>query len=154
MQPVETLTVVFIEGGVNSVNISIIQHIGCQLKSFAKTLKMNDFPFPQETDDVDHIRIVCHAQDIVVGHARLLFRTHVFGEVCEDISLYSKTCGVIWPSAGSLRVYASCVIHEIGVKACFFYLLNRHVSCQLMNDGANHLQVAEFLDRNVGQNSF
>ena len=39
---------------------------------FAKALEMDDFPFPQKTDDVVHVWIVGQAEDVVVGKAGFL----------------------------------------------------------------------------------
>ena len=39
---------------------------------FAKTLEMDDLPFPQKPDDVVHIRVIGQAEDVVVGKAGFL----------------------------------------------------------------------------------
>ena len=37
-----------------------------------EALEMNDFPFPEETDDVVDVRIIADAQNVIIGDTSLL----------------------------------------------------------------------------------
>ena len=51
---------------------------------------MDDFTFPQETDDVVDVRIVAQAEDVVIGLSCLLFCCVVIGttSVISEIPMY------------------------------------------------------------------
>lgn len=65
----EALTV---KGGVGKIDILLIQPLLSQGNGLAEALEMNNFPFPQETDDVAHVWIIGQAKDIIVGEAGFL----------------------------------------------------------------------------------
>ena len=44
---------------------------------FAETLEMDDFPGPEELDDVADIRVVGETENVVVGYAGFLLRRHL-----------------------------------------------------------------------------
>lgn len=52
---------------------------------FAKTLKMHDFPFPQELDGSAYVRILYKPQNIVVGAPGFLLGGQIFGQVRNGI---------------------------------------------------------------------
>ena len=61
-----------IEAGIHIIYILLVQAVLHQPQCFAEALEMDDFPGAKEPDGVGDIRIVAHAQDIVVGKAGLL----------------------------------------------------------------------------------
>ena len=61
-----------IDGGVQAVDIPLIELPAQQLDGFAEALEMNDLPLPQEFDDIVDVRIVGKPQDIVIGDPSLL----------------------------------------------------------------------------------
>ena len=62
----------FVEAGIEIVDILFVQFVFGQAQSLAEALEVNDLPLTQEADDVVDIRIVGHAQDVVVGDTGLL----------------------------------------------------------------------------------
>ena len=62
-----------VEGGVGQVHILGVHPLLTQAQALAETLEVYDLPLPQEADHVVHIRVIRQAEDIVVGHAGLLF---------------------------------------------------------------------------------
>ena len=57
----------------------------CTLR-FTEALEVHDLARPQELDDVVDVGIVGKAQDVIVGHARLLLCGEVLGEVGDGIA--------------------------------------------------------------------
>ena len=57
----------------------------CTLR-FAEALEVHDLARTQELDDVVDVGIVGKAQDVIVGHARLLLGGEVLGEVGDGIA--------------------------------------------------------------------
>ena len=47
---------------------------------------MDDLPLPQEADHVVHVRVVGQTEDVVVGQARLLFRSQVLRQVGDHVA--------------------------------------------------------------------
>ena len=45
------------------------------------------------------------------------------------------------------------MVHKIGFQACFFDVRRLHVSRQLIEDRADHLEMAEFLDSDIRQDA-
>lgn len=72
---------------VECVEVSGVEVILTYAKSFTKPLEMYDLTLSQELYGVTDIGIICKTQDIIVGRASFLFRSHVFMEVGENISL-------------------------------------------------------------------
>ena len=62
----------FIKRRVEGVEILHIQPVGSQSKGFTETLVMHKLPCAQEFDRVADIRVITHAQNVVVGGACLL----------------------------------------------------------------------------------
>ena len=61
-----------IQGWIHEVNILLVQFLSQQLHGFAEALEVDDFPLPQELDDIVHIRVVTQAKDVIIGYASLL----------------------------------------------------------------------------------
>ncbi len=50
-----------------------MQFFAEQLYRLAETLKVYDFPFPQEFNYIIHIRVIAETKNIVIGYACFLF---------------------------------------------------------------------------------
>ena len=61
-----------IKTGIESIEVTGIQLILCDTESFAKSLEVYNFTFPQEFDGSHYIRLCNQAQDIVIGGAGFL----------------------------------------------------------------------------------
>ena len=61
-----------IKCGVHKVHVLLVQFFPQQLHSFTEPLEVDNFPFPQELNNIVHIRIVGKPQDIVIGHPSFL----------------------------------------------------------------------------------
>ena len=57
---------------IHKVYILPIQLLPQKFDSLAEPLEVDDFPFPQETDDVIDVRIITDAQNVVVSYPCLL----------------------------------------------------------------------------------
>ena len=108
-------------------------------------------PRAEEADDVVHIRIVRQAQNVVIRHARLLFRSQVLCEVRDGVAGDLHGGGGPGIAGGELWEHAGSVIHKIGVETGGLDLLLGQVSSQLVNQRADHLQMPQFLCTDVGQ---
>ena len=106
---------------------------------------MHDLARPQELDDVVDVGIVGKAQDVIVGHARLLLGGEVLGEVGDGIArdLHRRRRPRI--AGGELREHAGRVVDKIGIEAGLFDLIYREVSRELVDDGADHLKMPQLL---------
>lgn len=62
----------FVERRVGEVHVLLVHAFLGQGNSFAEALKMDDFAFPQEADDIVHIRVVGETENVIVGEAGLL----------------------------------------------------------------------------------
>ena len=67
------LELLFVKRRVHAVDIFLVEFFTQKLNGFPKPLKMNNFPFTQELDDIIYIRIVTQTQDIIVSYPRFLF---------------------------------------------------------------------------------
>lgn len=61
-----------VESRVHKIDVFMIQFLTQKLDRLAKALEVDNFPFPQEFDNVIHVRIVRKPQNIVIGNACLL----------------------------------------------------------------------------------
>ena len=52
---------------VHVVDVFLVELLTEQLNSLTKPLEMDDFTFPEELDDIVHIRIIAESQNIVIG---------------------------------------------------------------------------------------
>ena len=122
----------------------------CTLR-FTEALEVHDLARPQELDDVVDVGIVGKAQDVIVGHARLLLGGEVLGEVGDGIArdLHRRRRPRI--AGGELREHAGRVVNEIGIEAGLFDLIYREVPRELVDDGADHLKMPQLLGADIGQ---
>ena len=63
----------YINGRIHIVHILLVQFIPEKLNRFTETLEMDNFPFPEEFDDIVHIRVVTDSQNVVIGGSGFLF---------------------------------------------------------------------------------
>lgn len=113
---------------------------------------MDNFPLPQEADHVVDIRVVGQAEDVVVGEAGFLLRRQILRQVGDDIARDLHSRGGPGIAGGKLGKDACGVIHEVGVKACGFDLAVAQIAGELVDEGAHHFQMAQFLSpqRSIG----
>lgn len=81
-------------------------------------------------------------------HSRPI-RGHIFNQIRDRVSLGREAEGIKRETRRGLRIHACRMVHEIRFKASFFDLVDGHVTSQLMNDGADHFQMREFLRTNI-----
>ena len=63
----------FVKGRVTGVKIFAVEAILRNAKGIAKALKVHDLAHTKKAKDVGHVGIVGQANEVVIGHARLLF---------------------------------------------------------------------------------
>ena len=146
------LFLLLVKARVDIIHILLIQPILSKPQPLAETLEVHDLARTQELDDVVDVGIVGKAQDVIVGHARLLLGGEVLGEVGDGIArdLHRRRRPRI--AGGKLREHAGRVVNEIGVEAGLFDLIYREVSRELVDDGADHLKMPQLLcaQRSIG----
>lgn len=133
------------EGGIEGVEIAGVEVILNHAEGFAKPLIMDDLPFPEEADGGDDVGVIYQLEDIIVGGAGLLLGGHVLGEVGDGVAGGLEGGGGEGHSACGLRPDAGGVIHKVDVKAGLFDLLDGEVAGELVDDGADHLQMRQLI---------
>ena len=106
---------------------------------------MDNLTLPEELDHIIHIRIVRQTQDIIVGHSGLLLRSKVLTQIRQGVTLDLHGRGRPGETGGGCRVDPCRVIHKIRSKSGIPDLTVAEIPGQLMDDGADHLQMAQFL---------
>ena len=146
------LFLLLVKARVDIIHILLIQPILSKPQPLAETLEVHDLARTQELDDVVDVGIVGKAQDVIVGHARLLLGGEVLGEVGDGIArdLHRRRRPRI--AGGELREHAGRVVDEIGIEAGLLDLIYREVSRELVDDGADHLKMPQLLcaQRSIG----
>ena len=119
---------------------------------FAEPLEMDDLPLPQEPDGIVDVRVIAQAQDIVVGKAGLLLRRQVLRQVGDHVAGDLNRSGAPRKAGGCGGVDPCGVVHKVGVEPRSADLLFREISGQLVDNGPDHLQVAELFrtQRSIG----
>ena len=121
---------------------------------FAEALEVHDFARTQELDDIADVGIVRKAENVVVGHARLLLCCEVLCQVCDGVACDLHGAGRPGCTGGKLREDADRVVDKIGRKARLADLLLREITRKLVDDGTNHLEMPQLLCADVGQQAF
>lgn len=93
--------------------------------------------------------VIYQPEDIIVGGAGLLLGGHVLGEVGDGVAGGLEDWRRRRHSACGLRPDAGGVIHKVDVKAGFFDLLDGEVAGELVDDGADHLQMRQLLGTDI-----
>lgn len=135
----------FVEGRVHIVHIFFVHAVLGQPQSLAKALEVDDLSGPQETDGVGDIRIVAHAQNVVIGKPGLLLCGQVLGQVRDGVAGDGDAVRTPGGAGGGGGVDRGGVIDEVGGEATLLDVTFCEVPRQLVNDGSHHLQVAQFL---------
>lgn len=61
-----------IKSGIHAVYIFLVQFFPKKRDGLPETLEVNNFPFPEELDDIVYIRIVAETKNIIIGNPRFL----------------------------------------------------------------------------------
>lgn len=133
-----------VEGWIGVVDVFLVQLFPHLLHSAAKALEVDDFPFPEEADDVGDVRVVLgQAQDVVVSHSGFLLGGHVLGQVGDGVSLDADARRCPGAAGGRGGVDARGVIDKVsGKPRVVLNLLIGEAAGQLVDDGRHHLHVA------------
>jgi len=76
-----------IKGRVKGIEISAVQMLLSISEDLSKSLEMHNFSHTEEADGITNLRILYHAQDIVIRAPGLLFGSEVFEKIRYGISL-------------------------------------------------------------------
>ena len=66
-------------------------------------------------------------------------------KIRETVAGNGECCGIEGDAVGIDRINAGGVIDEVGIKPGFFDLFGSQVACKLVDDGAHHFQMRQFL---------
>ena len=131
-----------VKGGVDGIEVFLIHFFYCPSQALAKALVMDNFPLPQKADNVVYVRVIAETQNVVVGGSGLLFCSHIFRKVCNDVDLYGHAGGAPGEAGGGGGVDSGGAVHEVGIEAGGLDLVLRQVSGQLVDDSSNHFQMS------------
>ena len=120
---------------------------------FAETLEVHDLTRTQELDDIADVRIIGKAENIVVGHARLLLCCKVLCQVGDGVARNLHGAGGPRRAGGKLREDAGRVVDKIGGEARLADLLLRQIARELVDNGADHLKMPQLLCADCGSPS-
>ena len=134
-----------VKSGIECIEVPGVQVILGNAQGFTEALVVDDLPGSEELDGFTDIRILDQAQNVVVGGAGFLFRSHTFVQICDDVSFYLKFTGIEGHTACCLRPDTNGVIHIIIGKSAFLDLFHGEVTGQLVNDGAQKLGAKVYL---------
>ena len=112
---------------------------------------MDDLPFTQKTDGRDHVRVVHQTQNIVIGGAGFLLCCHVLVQIRDGVALAGEAHGRERRTARRLGPHAGRMVHKIGVEALPPDLVRGKALCQLVYNGAHHLQMGQLLGSDIRQ---
>ncbi len=112
---------------------------------FAEPLEVDYLPLAQELDNVVYVRVIAEAQDVIVGDAGFLLCRQILRQISDQVALTGHTGGAVGESGGGGGVDPGGAVYEVGVKSGSLDLLIRQVPGQLMDDGADHFQMAKLL---------
>ena len=140
------------EARVKRVEILRVEPLRDVAQPFAEALVMHHLPLAQEPDDVRHVRVVGQLQDVVVRDAGFLFGRHALVQIRNRVAFYRQAHRREWRAGRAHRVDSRGVIDEIVRKSGRLDFFHRQVPGQLVDDGADHFKVAEFLytQRSIG----
>ena len=119
---------------------------------FAEALEVVDLALAEEFDGVADVGVIDEAQDIVIGHARLLFGGEVLVEIREHIAFDGEGRRIERHARRRDGVDACGMVDEIGIEARSLDLLGREVLRQLVEDRGDHFHVRQLFRADIGQN--
>ena len=128
---------------IDGVDVFLVQLLPEQLDGLAEALEVDDFPLPEEADDVIDVGVVAETEDIVVGHPGFLLGGQILGQVGDGVALDADARGIPRRTGGGGGVDPGRVVHKIGHKPAFLHLRVRELPRELMYNGADHLQVSQ-----------
>lgn len=135
-----------VEGRVGEIDIFLVHLFLGQTNGLAEALEMDDLALSEETNHIIDIRIVAKTKNVIIGYPGLLFCSHILGKVGNDITLDADTSCVPGRSGSCSGIDACGMIHKIGSKGStvsdFFV---GEFPGELVDNGADHLQVAQLL---------
>ena len=107
-----------------------------------------------------HIIFDCGKQ-LVLSYfsCKLFFRNrsvccHILKQIRKNIAFGLILTGIIRDTCSSRRPQSCRMIHIIRIKTGFFDLLHRHISCELIDDGTDHLKMCQFFCTDIRQCRF
>ena len=135
-----------VEGRIGEVDVLLVHLLLGQTHRLAEALEVDDLPLPEEADDVIDVGVVAEPEDVVIGDSGLLFCGHIFAEVTDHVALDADAGGIPREAGGGSGVDAGGVIHKIrGKGRTAADLLVGEIPGELVDDGADHLQVPQLL---------
>lgn len=130
---------------IHIVHIFLIQLFPQELAGFTEPLEVDDLPLPEEPDGVVHIRVIAEPENVVISHPGFLLCGQIFRQVGHRVAGDGDSGGVPGTAGGGGGIDTGGVIHEIGRKAGFPNLTVAEFPGQLVDDGADHFQMPQFL---------
>lgn len=138
---------------IKGIEILFVHLIRSYSESLTEALIVYYLSCPEELNDITHIGIVHETQDVIVGGSRLLLCRHILVKVSYYVALGLDVCRREGHARRRGRVNARGMVHEIGIEAIFLYILGAEISRKLINDGADHLEMAQLLHTDVCEKS-
>ncbi len=113
---------------------------------------MHDLALAEELDGIVDVGIVRQTQNVVVGHPCLLLGGKILVEIGDHVALDREILRVKGNARGCNGVHTRGVIHKVGSERRTLDLLLAEITGELVEDGADHLQVRELLTtlRSIG----
>ncbi len=127
----------------------MVQLFPQQLDGFAEALEVDDLPLPQEADHIVDIRIIRKPENIIISCTGLLLGSQILRQIGDGIAFDGHGSSTSGEAGGCGGVHTGSVIHKIGSKGAVLNLAVLQISGQLMDDGPNHFQMAQFLGADV-----
>ena len=103
----------------------------------AKALEMYDLTLAQKADRIENIRVIDQTQDIVVGHAGLLFCCQILHQIADDIAGGLQRRCRERNAAGCLRIDTGGVVDKVGIQTALLDLIDGQIAGQLIQNGAD-----------------
>ena len=119
---------------------------------FSEALVMHDLAFAKELYGVSDVGVINEAEEVIVGHSRLLLGGEILVKIGKNVALNADILGIKGNACGGHGIDPRGVIHEVGGEGGILDLLLGEASGELVEDGADHLQVRELLTtlRSIG----
>lgn len=142
---------VFVKPGIAGVVILAVKLIGYKAQAFTETLEVNDFTGTKELDNIIYVGVIGKTENIIIGLSCLLLCRKVFAKVSYDIARRLNCCSRPRLAACGNGIYTRRVVNKILVKALSLNFINRQIACELINQRAHHLNVAELFRTDIGE---